>query len=118
MLGKGETAAGQDVLLLQVSEFQDVYLMFDWKQRRRSEEEMSSPPPPPDVSLNSPGSEENSPSEFLFGDAPGRSYCSKHTNTLIQINQVNSKKQLLCVCVCVLVPQLQRPAARSTHTQV
>lgn len=35
VLGEGETAAGQDVLFLQVSEFQDVDLTFDWKERRR-----------------------------------------------------------------------------------
>ncbi len=39
VLGEGETAAGQDVLLLQVFEFQDVDLTFDC--RRRTESELS-----------------------------------------------------------------------------
>lgn len=34
VLGEGETAAGQDVLLFQVLEFQDVNLTFNsWKSR-------------------------------------------------------------------------------------
>lgn len=34
VLGEGETAAGQDVLLLQVPEFQDVDLTFDWPEKK------------------------------------------------------------------------------------
>lgn len=51
---------------------------------------------------HSPGSGGNSPSEFLFGDAPGRSCCRATTqknNTKPQHNYRN----LHLVCVCVRV---------------
>lgn len=39
VLGEGEAAAGQDVFLLQVLEFQDVDLTFDCRRKQQQSEE-------------------------------------------------------------------------------
>lgn len=49
-----------------------------------------------DRQMVSPGSAGNSPSEFLFGDAPGRSYCRKHK----RVSEPEQRRSSVCVRVC------------------